>query len=70
MSGDTPQTRTLYRALENCGGKRALAEALGVSVEVLCRWLAGEDVPPVQSYLAALDLVAMGERARRTQTGG
>jgi hypothetical protein len=55
----TPQTRTLNRALEKCGGEIALAKALGVSIEVLSGWLAGDDVPP-DIYLSALDIVAMG----------
>ena len=59
MLGNTPQTRTLIRALERCGGETALAKALGVTIEVLSGWLAGDDVPP-NIYLAALDIVAMG----------
>ena len=58
----TPQTRTLNRALEKCGGEIALATALGVSIEVLSGWLAGDDVPP-DIYLSALDIVAMGSPA-------
>jgi hypothetical protein len=58
----TPQTRTLNRALEKCGGEIALAKALGVSIEVLSGWLAGDDVPP-DIYLSALDIVAMGSPA-------
>ena len=55
----TPQTRTLNRALEKCGGEIALAKALGVTIEVLSGWLAGDSVPP-KIYLSALDIVAMG----------
>ena len=69
MSGDTPQTRTLYRALENCGSEGALADTLEVSVEVLSRWLAGKEVPPVKIYLLALDLVARRARPKRSQSG-
>ena len=54
-----PQTRTLNRALERCGGEIALAKALGVTIEVLSGWLSGDDVPP-KIYLSALDIVAMG----------
>jgi len=36
-----------------------LAKALGVTIEVLSGWLAGDDVPP-KIYLSALDIVAMG----------
>ena len=68
MSGATPQTRTLYRALENCGGLGALADTLEVSVELLSRWLAGVDVPPVKVYLLALDLVARRAPPKRGQS--
>jgi hypothetical protein len=56
----TPQTRTLERAIERCGGEVALAKALGVTIEVLSRWFAGDDVVPLQTYLSALDIVAIG----------
>jgi len=59
MLEGTPQTRTLICALERCGGETALAKALGVTIEVLSGWLAGDDVPP-NIYLSALDIVAMG----------
>ena len=59
MLVSTPQTRTLNGALERCGGGIALAKALGVTIEVLSGWLAGDDVPS-KIYLSALDIVAMG----------
>ncbi len=59
MLVSTPQTRTLKRAIERCGGEIALAKALGVTIEVLSGWLTGDDVPP-KIYLSALDIVAMG----------
>ena len=59
MLMSTPQTRTLKRALERCGGETALAKALGVTIEAVSGWLAGDDVPP-NIYLSALDIVAMG----------
>jgi len=59
MLVSTPQTRTLYRALERCGDEIALAKALGVTIEVLSGWLAGDDVPP-KIYLSTLDIVANG----------
>jgi hypothetical protein len=64
LSKDTPQIRTLQRALENCGGEAALAKALGASVEALSRWLAGAEALPAKVYLVALDLVA--RRPQRT----
>ena len=59
MLVSTPQTRTLNRALERCGGEIALAKALGVTIEVLAGWLTGDDVP-LKSYFSALDIVAIG----------
>ena len=55
---NTPQSRTLYRALEILGGVAPLAKALKVPVETLARWLDGSAVPPVGAYLTALDVVA------------
>ena len=55
---NTPQSRTLYRALEILGGVAPLAKALKVPVETLARWLDGSAVPPVGAYLIALDVVA------------
>jgi hypothetical protein len=58
MSRNTPEIRTLSRAVEICGGVAALAKSLGVSVEVLRQWLNGDIVPTTEVYLKALDLVA------------
>jgi transcriptional regulator with XRE-family HTH domain len=60
MSRETPQNRTLYRALKNCGGVAELAKALDVSVETLSRWLTGHEAPSVTLYAATLRLVAAG----------
>ena len=59
MLVSTPQTRTLERALERCGGEIALAKALGVTTEALSGWFTGVDVP-LNIYFSALDLVAIG----------
>ena len=60
MSTITPQVRTLQRALEDCGGEAELAKVLGVSVEILSRWLTGLEALPTTTYVRALDLVATG----------
>jgi DNA-binding transcriptional regulator YdaS (Cro superfamily) len=52
--------RTLQRALEDCGGEAELAKVLGVSLEVLSRWLSGLEALPTVFYVRALDLVATG----------
>ena len=59
MLVSTPQTRTLNRALERCGGEIALAKALGVTTEALSGWFTGVDVP-LNIYFSALDIVAIG----------
>jgi len=59
MLVSTPQTRTLERALQRCGGEIALAKALGVTTEALSGWFTGVDVP-LNIYFSALDIVAIG----------
>lgn len=58
--GDNPKVRTLRRAAEVVGGPQALAEALGVSPEIVSAWLLGREALPNESYLRALDLVSQG----------
>jgi len=58
--GDNPKARTLRRAVEAVGGPEALAEALGVSPEMVSAWLLGEHALPDNAYLRALDLVSQG----------
>jgi hypothetical protein len=49
--------RTLQQAAEVVGGEANLASALNVSPKALRRWLEGEESPPIQVHLAALNLV-------------
>jgi hypothetical protein len=65
MFRETPQTRTLYRALKHCGGAAELAKALDVSVESLSGWLTGNEAPSVNVYMATLKLVAAGRLRTR-----
>ena len=53
----TVYTRVLHRACQKLGGIEALAQELHVSVEVMHRWLEGEDTPPSRIFLKAVDLV-------------
>jgi hypothetical protein len=46
------------------GGSEALADALGVRLADLLRWVTGAEFPPYSVYLAALDVVADGPYAR------
>lgn len=52
-----PYLRVLRKAADLAGGEIALAAALAVAPEMLRRWLAGELVPPLDSYVAALEIV-------------
>lgn len=57
---DSPKARTLRRAVEVVGGPEALAEALGVSPQMVSAWLIGQRALPDDAYLRALDLVSQG----------
>ena len=48
--------RTLRLALRATGNATRLASALGVSVQQLAIWIAGEDMPPPQIFSLALAL--------------
>jgi hypothetical protein len=61
---------TLTCAAATIGGPARLAEFLDVPRSALARWLAGEEEPPHQVFLDALDVIADGpyaspERRRR-----
>ena len=49
--------RTLRQAAEVVDGEANLAATLKVSPEALRPWLEGEESPPIEVHLAALDLV-------------
>lgn len=50
--------KVLAKAAVKVGGAAALARYLRVEPTVLDRWLAGHEVPPVETVLRAVDLVA------------
>lgn len=56
----SPRNRTIRRAVEALGSEKALADALGVSVEEVKSWLSEEGAPDDRAYFAALDIVAVG----------
>ena len=62
---DTASIRTLRRALATIGSEERLAAELGVSPLQLVSWLAGEKPAPSEVFIAALDIVASGGKARR-----
>jgi hypothetical protein len=53
----TVHTRVLHRACQILGGVEQLAKHLGASLNVVHRWLDGDDVPPSRIFLKAVDLI-------------
>lgn len=53
----TVHTRVLHRACQVLGGVGQLARHLKVSRSMLHAWLEGEEVPPTEVFLKAVDLV-------------
>lgn len=66
-------TETLQFAAATIGGAGRLAAFLDVPRETVLRWLAGEEAPPDQVFLDALDVIADGPYAdperRRIKVG-
>ena len=56
-------TETLQFAAAIIGGPARLAEFLNVPRKEVMRWLAGEEAPPDQVFLDALDVIADGPYA-------
>ena len=56
-------TETLQFAAATIGGPARLAEFLNVPRAHVVRWLAGEEAPPDQVFLDALDVIADGPYA-------
>jgi hypothetical protein len=73
MDVRTRYTETLACAAATIGGTERLAQFLNVSRQKLVRWLAGEEPPPNQVFLDALDVIADGPYAspdrRRVRVG-
>jgi hypothetical protein len=56
----TVYARTLHRACEVLGGVEATSRHLGVSAAALTRWIGGVEPPPLEVFLAAVDVVLLG----------
>jgi hypothetical protein len=73
MDVRTTYTETLACAAATIGGTDRLARFLNVSRKRLVGWLAGEEAPPNQVFLDALDVIADGPYAslerRRVRVG-
>jgi hypothetical protein len=69
----TRYTETLQFAAATIGGPARLAAFLNVPRASVLRWLAGEEAPPDQVFLDALDVIADGPYAdperRRIKVG-
>ena len=63
MDVRTRYTETLACAAATIGGPARLAQFLNVSRSRVMRWLAGEEAPPNQVFLDALDVIADGPYA-------
>jgi hypothetical protein len=55
----TVYARTLHRACEVLGGIDALSRHLGVPQATLARWISGAEPPPLDVFLAAVDIVLL-----------
>jgi hypothetical protein len=61
----TVYSRTLQRACEILGGIRQLAEHLHVDPAELARWIDARAQPPLDVFLAAVDVVVLhADRSR------
>lgn len=56
----TVYARTLHRACELLGGLDALSTELGVPASDIARWIGGIEPPPLEIFLAAVDIVLLG----------
>jgi hypothetical protein len=57
----TVYARTLHRACEVLGGLDALSRQLGVPRATLTRWIGGLEQPPLDQFLAAVDIVLLAD---------
>ncbi len=56
----TVYARTLHRACEILGSLDALSRHLDVPAPALARWISGAEPPPLDVFLAAVDVVLLG----------
>src|SRR5262245_22533065 len=61
----TVYARTLHRACEVEGGLDALSRKLGVPAPALTRWIGGLEQPPLDKFLAAVDIVLLAAELGR-----
>jgi hypothetical protein len=56
----TVYARTLHRACEVLGSLDALSRHLGVPTATIASWIGGVEEPPIDRFLAAVDIVLLG----------
>jgi hypothetical protein len=61
----TVRTQTLHKACEVVGGISLLANHLHVTPVSLSRWMAGEESPPWDVFLACVDIVLSHPRSAK-----
>lgn len=61
--------RTMQKAAQLLGGTKPLARKLRVPMADLEKWIAGKDVPPMQTFLKAVDLVLEETSASGSEPG-
>ncbi|HYG54573.1 MAG TPA: hypothetical protein VD965_04690 [Burkholderiales bacterium] len=61
VADDSVYSSTLRHARDLLGGDQQLAKHLRVPLADLQRWLSGEEPPPRQVFLRAVDLVLEGK---------
>ena len=60
MDQGSRYANALREAASTLGGPARLAAYLGVSPHRVQAWLAGQETPPLQAFLGALDVIANG----------
>lgn len=58
-------SRVIRGAAERLGGEARLAALLGVPGARVRRWASGEEEPPLEAFLAGLDVIANGRHVHR-----
>jgi hypothetical protein len=67
MDQRTRYTTALSRAERIIGGRARLATFFQVPLEKVDAWLRGAEIPPLEIFLASLDVIADGPYSRNTR---
>ena len=69
MDSNHVYRRTMQKAAQLLGGSKALARRLRVPLGDLEKWIAGKDVPPMPTFLRAVDIVLEETSASGSEPG-